>query len=63
MKHEPMHLLSWSSSRAFERHQEHNLKHPGSVDLTTTKQNKEDYLPSWIDMYSATTKLLQRQND
>jgi hypothetical protein len=34
------------SSRAFQRHQEHNLKHPGSVDLITTKQNK---LPSFID--------------
>jgi len=29
-----------SSSRAFQRHQEQNLKHPGSVDLITTKQNK-----------------------
>jgi hypothetical protein len=27
-------------------HQEHNLKHPGSVDLIITKQNK---LPSFID--------------
>jgi len=35
-----------SSSRAFQRHQEHDLKHPGSVDLITTKQNK---LPSLID--------------
>jgi hypothetical protein len=30
-------------SIAFQRHQEHNLKHPGLVDLITTKQN---YLPS-----------------
>jgi len=37
-----MHL---SSSRAFQRHQEHDLKHPGSVDLITTKQNKTNYLP------------------
>ncbi len=29
-----------SLSRAFQRHQEHNLKHPGSVDLITIKQNK-----------------------
>jgi hypothetical protein len=39
----PMHP---SSSRAFPRHQEHDLKHPGSLDLITTKQNK---LPSFID--------------
>jgi len=35
-----------SSSRAFKRHQEHDLKHPGSVDLITTKPNKTNYLPS-----------------
>jgi hypothetical protein len=34
------------SSRAFQRHQEHNLKHSNWVDLKTTKQNK---LPSFID--------------
>jgi hypothetical protein len=34
-----------SSSRAFQRHEELDLKHPGSVDLITTKQNK---LPSFI---------------
>jgi len=39
----PMHP---SSSRAFQGHQEHDLKHPGSVDLITTKQNKTNYLPS-----------------
>jgi hypothetical protein len=27
-----------SSSRAFPRHQEHDLKHSGSLDLITTKQ-------------------------
>ncbi len=37
-----------SLSRALQRHQEHNLKHPGSVDLITTKQNKTNYLPSQI---------------
>jgi hypothetical protein len=42
----PMHHPS--SSRAFERHQEQDLKHPGLVDLITTKQNK---LPSFIDRY------------
>ncbi len=35
-------LLSW---RAFQRHQEHNLKHLGLVNLIITKQNK---LPSFI---------------
>jgi hypothetical protein len=39
----PMHP---SSSGAFQRHQEHDLKHPGSVDLITTTQNKTNYLPS-----------------
>jgi hypothetical protein len=39
----PMHP---SSSRAFQRHQEHDLKHTSLVDLITTKQNK---LPSFID--------------
>jgi hypothetical protein len=43
-----MHHSSW---RAFQRHQEHNLKHRGSVDLITTKtkktkKNKTNYLPS-----------------
>jgi hypothetical protein len=42
----PMHP---SSSRAFQRHQEHDLKHPSSVDLITTKQNK---LPSFIDRWA-----------
>jgi hypothetical protein len=35
-----------SLSKAFQRHQEHNLKHPGLVDLITTKENK---VPSFID--------------
>jgi hypothetical protein len=26
------------SLKAFQRHQEHDLKHPGLVDLITTKQ-------------------------
>jgi hypothetical protein len=39
----PMHP---SSSRAFQRHQEHYLKHPSLVDLISTNQNK---LPSFID--------------
>jgi hypothetical protein len=32
--------------RAFQRHQEHDLKHPGLVHLIITKQNKTNYLPS-----------------
>jgi hypothetical protein len=46
-KTKPMHP---SSSRAFQRHQGHNLRHPGSVDLIPTKQNKTKYLPSEIDV-------------
>jgi hypothetical protein len=38
-----------SSLRAFKRHQEHDLKHHGLVDLITTKQNKTNYDPSLID--------------
>jgi hypothetical protein len=26
------------------------MKHPGLVDLITTKQNKTNYLLSWIDV-------------
>ncbi len=36
------------SSRVFQKHQEHDLKHPGSVDLISTKQNK---LLSFIDRW------------
>jgi hypothetical protein len=43
----PMHP---SLSRAFQRHQEHDLKHPGLLDFITTKQNKINYLPAWIDV-------------
>jgi hypothetical protein len=32
--------------RGFQKHQEHDLKHPGSMDLITTKQNR---LPSFMD--------------
>jgi hypothetical protein len=39
----PMHP---SSCRAFQRHQEHGLKHPSWVDLIPTTQNK---LPFFID--------------
>jgi len=30
-----------SSSRAFQKNQDRNLKHPSSMDLISTKQNKE----------------------
>jgi hypothetical protein len=48
----PQVQTSWNQAHApllvetFERHQEHVLKHPGLVDLITTKQNK---LLSFID--------------
>jgi hypothetical protein len=37
-----------SSFRVFEKDQEHDLKHPGSVDLMGTKQKKKqtNYLAS-----------------
>ncbi len=34
------HATPSSLLRAFQRHGEHDLKHPTSVDLVTTKQNK-----------------------
>ncbi len=43
----PMHP---SLLRAFQRHQEHDLKHPSLVDLITTKQNKP---PFFIDRFGA----------
>jgi hypothetical protein len=44
-----------SSSRAFQRDQEHDLKHPGLVDLIGTKQNETNKQPCFIDRY---TKIL-----
>jgi hypothetical protein len=44
IKPKPMH----PSSRAFKRHQEHNMKHLSLMDLITTMQNK---LPSFIDRF------------
>jgi hypothetical protein len=41
----PMHP---SSLRAFKRHQEHDLKHPGSANLITSKQKE---LPSFTDRF------------
>jgi len=43
----PMHP---SSSRAFQRNQKHNLKHPNLVDfIGTNKTNKQ---PSFIDIFA-----------
>jgi hypothetical protein len=42
----PMHPYA---SKAFRRHQEHDLKHPSLMDLITTKQNK---LHSFIDRWA-----------
>jgi hypothetical protein len=49
----PMHP---SSSRAFQRHQEHDLKHPHLVDLITTIQNKTNQTTS-IDRCSHNFRL------
>ncbi len=47
----PMHP---SSTRAFRRDQENNMKHPGSVDLISTKQYKTNNQPCFIDRCSYT---------
>jgi len=41
-----------SSSRAFQRDQERDLKHPGSVDLISTNKTKQNKQPSFIDRCS-----------
>jgi hypothetical protein len=41
-----------SSSGAFQRDQERDLKHPGLVDVISTKQNKTNKLPCFIDRYT-----------
>jgi hypothetical protein len=48
----PQVQTSWN-----QRHQEQDLKHPNSVDLITTKQNK---LPSFIDRLFLAYPHLQR---
>jgi len=53
----PMHP---SLLRAFQRHQEHDLKHPSWVDLVTTKQNK---LPSFIYRYCGWVGKWRRNSD
>jgi hypothetical protein len=40
-----------SSSRAFQRHEELDLKHPGSVDLITTKQNNLPFFIYKLNLY------------
>ncbi len=48
-------LMHPSSLRAFQRDQEHDLKHLGLMDLISTnktKQNKQIKQPSFIDRYS-----------
>jgi hypothetical protein len=47
-KHHGMKPMHPFLSIAFQRHQKYDLKHPGLVDLITTKQNK---LPSFIDRF------------
>jgi hypothetical protein len=46
MEPKPVHP---SLSRAFQKHQEHDPKHPGLVDLIITKGNNANYLPSEED--------------
>jgi hypothetical protein len=47
----PQIQMSWKQAhphllvKSFPEHQEHDLKHPGLVDLITIKQNKTNYLP------------------
>ncbi len=43
----PMHP---SLSRAFQRHQEQNLKHPSLVDPITTKQNKTKHKTNYLPL-------------
>jgi hypothetical protein len=43
---QPMHP---SLLRAFQRDQEHDLKHPSLVDLISTNKTKTNKLPSFMD--------------
>jgi hypothetical protein len=52
-KHHGIKPMHPSLLRAFQRHQEHDLRHPGSVDLITAKQNK---LPSLINRLASSKK-------
>jgi hypothetical protein len=42
------HETNPASSRAFQRDQECDLKHPGLVDLISTSKTKQNKLPSFI---------------
>jgi hypothetical protein len=58
----PMHP---SLSRGFQGDQEHDLKHPGLVDLTVTNKTKQtNNLPSYINnalhSWSDTTKDIEK---
>ncbi len=52
----PMHHPSLS--RAFQRHQEHNLKHPSLVDFISTKQNKKATFLQYIYILKTNCKNL-----
>ncbi len=41
-------LMHPSSSRAFQRHEECNVKHPSLVDFISTKQNKQIIIKTMI---------------
>jgi hypothetical protein len=48
-RHETKPMRTSSSLRAFQKDQERDLKHPGSVDLINT--NKTNKQPSFIDRF------------
>jgi hypothetical protein len=48
-KHHETKLMHPSSLRAFQRDQEHYLKHAGLVDLISTNKTKQNKLPCFID--------------
>ncbi len=50
-KHHGTKLMHPSYLRAFQKDQEHDLRHPGLVDLIST--NKTNKLPSFIDKWHA----------
>jgi hypothetical protein len=56
-----MHL---SLSRAFQRHQEeHNLKHPSSMDLMITIQNKTKQPAFLLSMHSSSLRAFQKHEE
>jgi hypothetical protein len=44
LHHKSKHHGTKPLSRAFQRHQDHDLKHPGSADLITTKTKQTTFL-------------------